>query len=122
MSGVRGPAFALSFSLLFAFSFLPAFAEPILEWQDLYDGGVLQTDAGAAVAVDVAGNPVIAGQSIDSIGGADMLIRKLDRDGGSTIWTRRISAEDGNDMLVAGVVRDGDGDFLVGGTRQGCYG
>ncbi|RPJ47460.1 MAG: hypothetical protein EHM19_02975 [Candidatus Latescibacterota bacterium] len=110
-------------AVLAAFVSAPiAAADPVFEWDDVYDGGVQQPDAGVAALTDADGNLVVAGESNDGVGGADMLVRKIDRETGLTTWERRVSADDGNDMLVGGIVRDGDGNFLVGGTRQGCYG
>jgi hypothetical protein len=99
-----------------------AAADPLFEWADVFDAGAQQSDAGGVALADAVGNLVVAGESHDGVGGADMLIRKLDRGTGGTLWTRRVSADDGNDMLVAAIAWDGDGNLLVGGTRQGCYG
>lgn len=97
-------------------------ADPVLEWEDLVDGGGKQDDIATAALADTAGNLIIAGTSVDGDAGADILVRKLARATGDTIWTRRVPAVDGNDMDVGGMAWDGYGDLLIGGTRLGCYG
>ncbi len=99
-----------------------AAADPVSEWQDLYDGGASLSDGGTAALTDTAGNLIVAGESRDGVGGADMLIRKLHRVTGDTLWTKRIAADDGNDMQIGGMVWDSFGNVLVGGTRLGCFG
>ncbi|MFH1680421.1 MAG: hypothetical protein ABIH26_07235 [Candidatus Eisenbacteria bacterium] len=101
---------------------LQARANPVFEWEDLYDGGALQPDAGTVATTDEEGNLVVAGQSTGPAGSVDYLIRKLRRETGETMWTRRVPSIDGNSMVVGGMVWDGAGDLLVGGTREGCYG
>ncbi|MFH1278462.1 MAG: hypothetical protein ABIK65_08800 [Candidatus Eisenbacteria bacterium] len=111
---------ALLFSGIMAWT--AAAAEPALEWQSLYDGGGLVLDMGVAAVTDPAGNLVIAGESVDALGGVDMIIHKLDRSTGDTLWTRRVPSLDGNDMAVGGMVWDHAGHLLIGGTRLGCFG
>jgi hypothetical protein len=97
-------------------------AAPVFEWDDVYDGGVRQTDVGLLATTDPDGNLVIVGSSDDGLGGLDMMVRKLARETGDTLWTRRVSSGDENEMAPAGIVWDGHGDLLLGGTRLGCYG
>ena len=99
-----------------------AAADPVLEWQSLYDGGGLVLDVGVAAVTDAAGNLVIAGESVDAVGGADFMIRKLSRATGDTLWTVRLTSFDGTDMAVGGMVWDHNGHLLIGGTRLGCFG
>lgn len=100
----------------------PAAADPVLEWQSLYDGGGLALDVGIKALTDESGNLVIAGESVDAAGGADLLIRKFDRLTGDTLWSERFPSFDGNDMAVGGMVWDHQGHLLIGGTRLGCFG
>lgn len=112
--------FALFLSGIFAAAV--AAEEPVLEWQSVYDGGGSVLDVGITALTDDAGNLVVAGESVDAPGGADMVIRKLERATGDTLWTRRFAAIDSNDMAVGGMVWDHAGHLLIGGTRLGCFG
>jgi hypothetical protein len=96
-------------------------ADPVAEWQEIYDGGSGLADQGAAALCDAAGNVIVAGESNDG-NGADLMVRKLARATGDTLWTVRVAAVDDNDMQVGGMVWDHFGNVLIGGTRLGCFG
>jgi hypothetical protein len=98
----------------------PSFAEPSLEWSDLYDGGALYVDIGTAALTDPEGNLYVGGECRDEIAGSDMLVRKLLRDDGTTDWTFSYSAYDGNDMALSDMTWDGSGNLLIGGHIRGC--
>jgi opacity protein-like surface antigen len=95
---------------------------PTLQWTDTFDGGIGYIDYMTAATTDLAGNPVLAGESADGVGGIDMLIRCLERESGIDLWGTRWASFDSNDMALSGIVRDGVGNFLVGGFIRGCVG
>lgn len=99
-----------------------AYADPSLQWIDTFDGGIGYIDYVTAVATDLSGNAVLAGESADGEGGVDLLIRCLERESSLYLWMRRWASFDSNDMALSGLVRDGVGNFLVGGFIRGCVG
>lgn len=99
-----------------------ATAEPVQEWDDIYDGGAQFQDIARACLVDADGNLVIAGETNDLVAGSEMSIRLLSRDTGEALWTTEFIAADGSDMAVSGIVFDPAGDILLGGHVLGCEG
>ncbi len=99
-----------------------ATAEPVQEWDDIFDGGAQFLDIGRACLVDGDGNLIIAGETNDLVAGSEMSIRMLERDTGETLWTTEFIALDGSDMAVHGIVHDSAGDILLGGHVLGCEG
>ena len=93
-------------------------------WSVAFGGPGDQTAWG--VAVDPAGNVVIAGalkgsasfggQEMTSAGGSDVLVVKLGPDG-SVLWSRRFG--DAQDQSALSVAIDGAGTVLVAGVFQG---
>lgn len=100
----------------------PAWAQPSMEWDDLFDGGALFTDLGTSAITDPQGNLVVAGESTDPAGGVDILVRKLDRSTAFPIWSAGYAAEDGNDVTPAEITWDGYGNVIVAGYIRGCVG
>jgi hypothetical protein len=98
-----------------------ASADPTLQWDDRHDGGGNYTDDGNVALVDPEGHLIVGGESTDTVGGSDMLIRKLGR-GAAEIWSVRWASDDGNDMAVTDMCFDPFGDVLVGGYIRGCVG
>jgi hypothetical protein len=120
MKNGLAPAFLLTTLLLIMAPLCQG--DPVLEWNDLYDGGGLYTDSGTAALADANGHLIVGGESHDGVYGSDMLIRKLDRTTHAPIWTTRYPAFDGNDMALMDMVWDGYGDVLVAGYIRGCEG
>ena len=115
-------ALTTSYTLALLFAAMASFADPSLEWNELYDGGGNHLDLGTAALCDPDGNLVVAGESADGIDGTDMLIRKLERGSSETLWSQRYSAFDGNDMALTDMIWDPSGDLLVAGYIRGCEG
>ena len=115
-------ALTTSYTLALLFAAMASFADPSLEWNELYDGGGNHLDVGTAALCDPDGNLVVAGESADGIDGTDMLIRKLERGSSETLWSQRYSAFDGNDMALTDMIWDPSGDLLVAGYIRGCEG
>jgi hypothetical protein len=99
-----------------------AAAEPTLAWSALHDGGALFNDDGWLVAVAPDGQPVVAGESTEVTGGADLLVRKLDRTDGHQVWSYRYEGYDGKDVAVTDMTWDSVGQLLVAGFIRGCVG
>jgi hypothetical protein len=97
-------------------------AEPTLQWDDLLDGGGDYTDVGTVALIDPEGHLVVGGESTDTVGGSDILIRKLRKADGDEIWSLRWASADGNDMAVTAMCWDPFDDVLVGGYIRGCVG
>ena len=65
----------------------PAFGNPSLEWDLLYDGSAQYRDVGTAALTDDAGNLVVGGSRADLVDGTDIIVRLLERETGTTLWT-----------------------------------
>jgi len=97
-------------------------AGPNLAWTDTYDGGIGMPDQGTALLVDPQGDILVAGESTDAGGSADLYIRKLSRMDGHLIWESRWGDPGGNDMAMIELAFDPIGDIVVGGYIRGCVG
>ncbi len=102
----------------------PAWAAdpPTMSWSDVHDGGAEFGDDGYQCLVAADGNPVVAGESTELTGGADLLIRKLDRADGSQMWAYRYEGYDDKDVAVTDMTWDSVGQLLVAGFIRGCVG
>ena len=97
-------------------------AGPDLAWTEIYDGGIGMPDQGTALLVDPQGDILVAGESTDVGGSADLYIRKLSRVDGHQIWDARWGDPGGNDMAMIELAFDPLGDIVVGGYIRGCVG
>jgi hypothetical protein len=95
---------------------------PDLGWSEAYDGGMGLADQGVALLVDPQGDILVAGESTDQDGSADLYIRKLARTDGHEIWDSRWGDPGGNDMAMIELAFDPRGDVIVGGYVRGCVG
>jgi hypothetical protein len=100
----------------------PAAAEPAFQWVDQHDGGANFNDDGTCVIVDPDGHVVVAGESTEPTGGADLFVRKLHRDTGAEIWSFRYDGYDGKDVAVTEMLWDSVGQLIVAGFIRGCVG
>ncbi len=96
--------------------------EPTHAWTDTYDGGIGMPDQGTALLLDPQGDILVAGESTDADGSADLYIRKLSRDDGRLLWESRWGDPGGNDMAMIALAFAPRGDIVVGGYIRGCVG
>lgn len=97
-------------------------ADPVLDWSDVYDGGLLQNDVGTAVIVDEEGNLIVGGESVDLDGSSDLFVRKFSGADHSLLWSARWGDPGGNDMALTQLAISPRGDVFVGGYVRGCVG
>jgi len=95
---------------------------PTWIWDDTHDGGGLRNDDGFCCLVAADGNPVVAGESTEAVGGVDLFVRKLSRTDGHAIWTYRYDGYDDKDVAVTDMTWDSVGQLLVTGFIRGCVG
>lgn len=95
---------------------------PDIGWQDRYDGGPGLADQGVALLVDPQGDVVVAGESTDWDGAADLFVRKLARADGQPRWEMTWGDPGGNSMAMSDIAFDPAGDVMVGGYVRGCVG
>ncbi|MFO0759888.1 MAG: hypothetical protein U0359_25610 [Byssovorax sp.] len=85
-----------------------------ITWTKTFNGPASGLDAAFGVAVDGAGNPVVAGiQSVNGQG-ANIWVSKLDPMG-SMIWSQSYANPSGFDDVAESVAVDGGGNVLVAG-------
>lgn len=87
--------------------------------------GAGSLDASFDVAVDGAGDVLVAGRTNGALEGAnagstDAFVRKVDGSDGSELWTTQFGTGAGD--AATGVAVDGDGDVLVAGYAAGVLG
>ena len=85
-------------------------------WTQTYAGAAGMRDAALGVAVDEAGNVIVAGYETMAAGGTDAWIRKYDPDG-ETVWTRTNAGAAGGDDKASSVAVDATGSILVVGEE-----
>lgn len=84
------------------------------QWTRTFNGGANDADAALGVAVDGAGNVVVAGFITTPTAERDIWVRKYNA-GGTTQWSDTIGGAGGQDDEAHGVAVDGDGNVLVTG-------
>ncbi len=93
-----------------------------LVWSVSYNGAANGADIAWAVAVDPAGNPVVAGQETVAGQGMNWLVRKYDT-GGNVLWNAGYNGAANGDDVARGVACDPSGSVYVAGyltvTGQG---
>ena len=99
-----------------------ALAQTTEMWVQQHDGGGNYLDAGFLVSQAPDGNLVVAGQSTEPSGGADLFIRKLEKATGNEIWQFRYDGVAGKDVEVSKVVWDTFGQLLIAGFIKNCVG
>ena len=99
-----------------------AVAETIEMWVQQHDGGGHYIDSGTMVSLAPDGNLVVAGESTETTGGADLYIRKLDKSNGNLIWDFRFDGVDDKDVAVSEVAWDSFGQLLISGYIKSCVG
>lgn len=99
-----------------------ALAETTEEWTEQYDGGGQYIDSGTLLSIAPDGNLIVAGESCEISGGADLYVRKLDNDNGNQIWDFRFDGVDDKDVAVTEITWDSVGQLLVAGYIRGCIG
>lgn len=99
-----------------------AAADTTQMWADQYDGGGNFIDSGTLVTLAPDGNLVVAGESSEATGGADLYLRKLDRSNAQQLWDFRFDGIDDKDVAVSEMTWDSVGQLLVAGFIRGCVG
>jgi hypothetical protein len=85
-------------------------------WDRTYDAG--QDDFVGDLAVDAAGNAVVAGTSVNATGGEDVVVFKLAASNGARLWARTFDG--GGDDQALGLALDGSGDAVAVGATKGA--
>jgi len=83
-------------------------------WASVYDGPAARHDVGTAIAVDHAGDVIVAGFSNDASNRSDYITIKY-APTGETLWTRRYNGPGNQQDYVAGLVLDAAGNAYVTG-------
>ncbi len=91
-------------------------------WIQQHDGGGNYIDSGTLVSLAPDGNLVVAGESTEVSGGADLFIRKLDKTTGDEIWQFRFDGVDDKDVAVTEIAWDSFGQLLISGFIKSCVG
>lgn len=99
-----------------------ALAETTEMWTQQHDGGGNYIDSGTLVSQAPDGNLIVAGESTEVTGGADLFIRKLDKHTGNEIWQFRFDGVDEKDVAVSDVAWDSFGQLLISGFIKSCVG
>ncbi len=114
-------AFALLAAMALSFAG-PAVAATTEMWSQQHDGGGDYIDSGTLVSQAPDGHLVVAGESTETTGGADLYVRKLDKDNGNQIWEFRYDGVDDKDVAVSDVAWDSFGQLLLSGFIKSCVG
>jgi len=115
----------LTFTLMMATVFIcasAALADTTEMWVQQHDGGGNYIDSGTLVTQAPDGNLIVAGESTETTGGADLFIRKLDKTTGNEIWQFRFDGIDDKDVAVSEVAWDSFGQLLISGSIKSCIG
>jgi hypothetical protein len=97
-----------------------AAADGAKKWVRRYSGPFKEDDEARAVAVDAAGNAVVAGFSVDGYPDeTNFYTVKYAAANGTPLWERRYTR--GGNCFLDTVVTTGNGDFIVGGTARGNF-
>ncbi len=99
-----------------------AVADTTEMWNLQHDGGGNYIDSGTLVSLAPDGNLIVAGESTEVSGGADLYLRKLDKSNGDQIWEFRFDGIDDKDVAVSEVAWDSFGQLLVAGYIRSCVG
>ncbi|MEO0086057.1 MAG: SBBP repeat-containing protein [candidate division WOR-3 bacterium] len=86
-------------------------------WANVYDGPAGRADYGSVIAVDPAGNVVVAGSSADTSGLGNYITIKYGPTG-ETLWTRRYTGPTSMQDNVKGLALDPGGNVYVTGTTS----
>lgn len=100
----------------------PATGQTTETWIQQHDGGGDYIDLGTLVSLAPDDNLIVAGQSTEVSGGADLYIRKLDHINGNQIWDFRFDGVDDKDVAVSEVAWDSFGQLLISGYIKSCVG
>lgn len=86
-------------------------------WHTVFDGGA--TDSAVALALDVAGNLIVAGESFDAPTRQDSLVLKYDSGSGALIWSARYTGPTPTSSQSLGdVIVDHNGDVILTGMTS----
>lgn len=99
-----------------------AVAETTEMWTQQHDGGGDYIDSGTLVSQAPDGHLIVAGESSEATGGADLYVRKLDKTNGNLMWEFRFDGVDDKDVAVSEVAWDSFGQLLLSGFIKSCVG
>jgi uncharacterized delta-60 repeat protein len=88
-----------------------------LEWQVIHAGDAMVAEAGRGIAVDGAGNIVVAGFEVDVVGDPNMWLAKYDP-AGNQLWAMSLDPSGGLDDVLYGVAIDPNDDIVVTGDTD----
>lgn len=87
-------------------------------WERAFDRGAASEETPGALALDAAGNPIVAGSSRFAGASPDLVTIKYDRESGAPSWTSVYPGPEYTSGRVEGIAIDGEGNVLVlGGIR-----
>lgn len=85
-----------------------------LEWQVTHAGDAMVAESGHGIAIDGAGNIVVAGFEVDAVSDPNMWLAKYDP-AGTQLWAMTYDPSSGLDDILYGVAIDPDDNILVTG-------
>ncbi len=90
------------------------------QWARTYPAAGGGPDFGQAIAIDGAGNAIVAGDSVGVGGDYDIVVLKYSSSG-TLLWSQRYDGPGGSfdAMQAPNLALDGNGDVIVGGTSIG---
>ncbi len=118
---IRNLALAVAALSMVAFAAL-ASADTTEMWVNQHDGGGDFIDSGTMLSLAPDGHLIVAGESTEVTGGADLFVRKLDKTDGSLIWNFRYDGIDDKDVAITEVTWDSAGQLLISGYIKSCVG
>ena len=87
-------------------------------WQHSIAGTAQGTTDRTALAVDAAGNVLVAGTTANSASGNDFAVAKLSAADGSEMWRVEVDGSAGGSDAAYAVAVDGSGDVVAAGTLE----
>ncbi|MDH4453353.1 MAG: autotransporter-associated beta strand repeat-containing protein [Verrucomicrobiota bacterium] len=90
-------------------------------FEQLVEGGNHRTDAASAVAVDAAGNLLVAGYKRNALNNKDFMVRKLSAANGVEQWQWVVNGPSNTDDEAFGVAVDSSGAVFATGTVRGIH-
>jgi uncharacterized delta-60 repeat protein len=91
-------------------------SEDTMLWEHTHGGDANIAESGQGVAVDSAGNVLVAGYVINELENPDIFVRKYDPDG-TELWTQIVDGDAAGDDRAYGIAADADDNVWVVGDN-----